>query len=50
MRRNGCEYPPIPPQDELKEAMFAIVTDEMLTPLGKVELRVSVQSCGTPEQ
>jgi hypothetical protein len=49
-RRSRCEYLPIPPQDELKEAMVAIAAEEKLAPLGKVELRVSAQSPSTPEQ
>jgi hypothetical protein len=36
-------------QKELEEAMDAIVTAKKLTPLGKVELRVSAQSRGTQE-
>ena len=48
--RSRCGYPPIPYQDKLEEAMDTMTTYEKLTPLGKVELRVSVQSCGIPEQ
>ena len=42
-RRSRCGYPSIPYQDELEEEMDAIATYEKLAPLGKVELRVSVQ-------
>jgi hypothetical protein len=46
MRRSGCEYPPILNQEELEEAKDTIATAKKLTPLGKVELRVSAWSRG----
>ena len=49
-RRSGCKYLPIPHQEELEEAMDPIATYKKLAPLGKVELRVSMQSRDIPEQ
>ena len=47
--RSACGYPAFPYHIELEEAMDAIATYEKLAPLSKVELRVSVQSPGTPQ-
>jgi hypothetical protein len=50
VRKSGFDFLPIPYKEELIMAMGAITKAKNLTPLGKVELIVSVQSCGTPEQ
>ena len=49
-RRSVCRYTLILHKEELEEVMDAIATHEKLAPLGKVELRVSVQLYSTPEQ
>jgi len=48
--RSGFDYPPIPDQEELQNGNECYGQKaKKLIPLGKVELRVSAWSCGTPE-